>query len=139
MPQSLYIFICLLLNGEQDENEENKNTKRIALSISQDIVYAVSKSKKLTSKHIGIGMALHQATQSRTLVELVHHAEHCVSYDQVRCLDTTLAQESLDWQSENNDVTVPSNLTPGKFFQFAADNIDLIEETLDGMGTFHAT
>ena len=139
VPQSLYTFICLLLNGEQDENEENKNTKRVALRTSQDIVYAVSKRKKLTPKHIGIGMALHQATRSRTLVELVHHAGHCVSYDQVRRLDTTLAQESLDQRSENNDVTVPSNLTPGKFFQFAADNIDLIEETLDGMGTFHVT
>lgn len=53
VPQSLYTFLCLLLNGEQDENEENKNTKRIALSISQDIVYAVSKRKKLTPKQHG--------------------------------------------------------------------------------------
>lgn len=139
VPQSLYTFICLLLSGEQDENEENKTTKRSALSISQDIVYAVSKGKKLTPKHIGIGMALHQATRSKALVELVHHAGHCISYDQVRRLNTTLAQESLDRRSANDNVPVPSNLTAGKFFQFAADNIDLIEETLDGMGTFHAT
>jgi len=139
VPQSLYTLICLLVNGELDENEENKNTKRIALSISQDIVYAVSKRKKLTPKHIGIGMALHQSTRSKALVQLVHQAGHCISYDQVRRLDTTLAQQSLNRQSENDNVPVPSNLTAGKFFQFAADNIDLIEETLDGMGTFHAT
>ena len=99
-------------------------------------MYAVSKHKKLTLKHIGIGMALYQA---KTLVELVHHAGHCISYEQVRRLDTTLAQENLQWQSENENVPIPSNLKANKFFQFAADNIDIIEATLDGMGTFHAT
>ena len=34
---------------------------------------------------------------------------------------------------------VPPNLLEGKFLQFAADNIDIIEETLDAKGTFHAT
>ena len=52
----MHTLVCLLLNGELDETEENENTKRVA----QDIVYVVSKRKKLTAKHIGIGMALHQ-------------------------------------------------------------------------------
>ena len=34
---------------------------------------------------------------------------------------------------------IPSNIEHVKFCQYAADNIDLIEETFDGMGTFHAT
>ena len=123
----------------QHNNNNNTTAKRIALSIAQDIGYAASKQKKLTLKHIGIGMALHQATRSKTLVELVHYAEHCISYEQVRRLDTTLAQENLQRQFETKNVPIPSNLKANKFFQFAADNIDIIGETLDGMGTFHAT
>ncbi len=34
---------------------------------------------------------------------------------------------------------MPDNLVKLKFVQFAADNIDIIEETIDGKGTFHAT
>lgn len=57
----------------------------------------------------------------------------------VRRVDTTLANKSLDELKSNNNIPIPSNIGHGRFFQFAADNIDLIEETLDGKGTFHAT
>ena len=41
---------------------------------------------------------------------------------------------------ENNEyVPIPTNLNRNSFFQFAADNIDILEETLDGKDTFHAT
>ena len=36
-------------------------------------------------------------------------------------------------------VVIPSNISPGVFVQFAADNNDLNEETLDGKQTTHAT
>ena len=35
--------------------------------------------------------------------------------------------------------TVPPNLVPGKFVHFAVDNIDILDESLDGKDTFHAT
>ena len=73
------------------------------------------------------------------LVNLVRNAGHCASYDQVRCIDTALARHILDRYVANGYTVVPSTLMEKKFFQFAADNIDIIEETLDGKGTFHAT
>ena len=36
-------------------------------------------------------------------------------------------------------MPIPANIRPNHYFQFSADNIDIIEETLDGQGTFHAT
>ena len=36
-------------------------------------------------------------------------------------------------------VVIPSNITDGPFVQFAADNNDFNEETLDGKQTTHAT
>lgn len=34
---------------------------------------------------------------------------------------------------------IPPNLVQGKFVHFSADNVDILDETLDGKNTFHAT
>ncbi|MES9882794.1 MAG: hypothetical protein ABW185_18150, partial [Sedimenticola sp.] len=94
---------------------------------------------KLTPKHVGLGMAIHQATRSKALVNLVHAAGHCISYTQVRQIDTSIAKLEIETMAANDDVPMPVNIEPGQFVQFAADNIDIIEETLDGKETFHAT
>ncbi len=148
IPETLFVFVhSLLSDGAEegiddvtDECDQGDSTTSVkVLSICQDIVYAVSKGKTLTPKHVGLGMAVHQATRSKALVKLLHNAGHCIPYDQVRRVDTTLAERELENYSTNGNVPVPSNLTPRQFVHFAADNIDIIEETLDGKGTFHAT
>jgi len=58
----LYIFklaeaIYAILNSLQ-------YTITLVRSIAQDIVYAVSNRRKLTTKHVGLGLALHHATRS---------------------------------------------------------------------------
>ena len=53
---------------------------------------------------------------------------HCSSYDDVEIVNTAWAREM--------EV---SNITHGPFVQFAADNDDFNEETLDGKQTTHAT
>ncbi len=54
-------------------------------------------------------------------------------------VDTTLAERELENCSTNSNIPVSSNLTSREFVYVAADNIDIIEETLDGKGTIHAT
>ncbi|KAG1653559.1 Prolow-density lipoprotein receptor-related protein 1 [Nymphon striatum] len=49
--------------------------------IAQDIASAVSNCRKLTSKHIGLGLALHQATRSESLVEMFPEANHTIGID----------------------------------------------------------
>ena len=148
IPETLFVFVHSLLSDSTQEgvdsvtdecDQGDSSISMQVLSICQDIVYAVSKGKTLTPKHVGLGMAVHQATQCKSLVKLLHNAGHCITYDQVRRVDTTLAERELENYSANGNVPVPSNLTPRQFVHFAADNIDIIEETLDGKGTFHAT
>ena len=62
-----------------------------------------------------------------------------LNYSQVQRVDTTLTKRILDKLIENGNFPVLPNLLEGKFLQLAADKIDIIEETLDGKGTFHAT
>ena len=66
VPESLFMLLSILLTGDVDESEENSKVQRTAMSISQDTVYAVSKRKKLTPKHIGLGMVIRQATRSKS-------------------------------------------------------------------------
>ena len=49
-----------------------------------------------------------------------------------------LARE-IGARSEQHGGTVPSTFSPGVFVQFAGDNNDLNEETLNGKNTAHAT
>ena len=63
---------------------------------------------------------------------------HCCSYNDVELITTSLARE-ISAQSEQHGVIVPSNLSPGVFVQFATDNNDLNEDTLDGKHTTYAT
>lgn len=82
IPETLYMFIILILTGE-DEEQDDDSSNCVTLSICRDTVYAVSKRKRLMPKHVGVGMSIHQATRSKLLVKLLHNAGHCISYDQV--------------------------------------------------------
>ena len=134
VPQSLFLLLSMILG----ENEECDNHDRI-LNIAQDIVYAQSKGRKLTPKHIGLGVTLHHLTRSKQVIQLIHEAGHCISYEGVQRVDTSIAKSELSRYMANGNMLVPSNLVENQFVQFAADNIDIIEDVLDGKGTFHAT
>ena len=70
---------------------------------------------------------------------LFHNAGYSIKYSQVQRVDTTLTKIILDKLIENGNFPVPPNLLEVKCLQFAADNIDIIQETFDSKGTFHAT
>lgn len=124
------------------------------LSIAQDIVYVNSKGKKLTPKHVGLALAMHQKTRSRKLVSLFNKAGHCLTYKQVLQVDRGLAKMTLDSLDHSTGAVIPPNIVScdeaTKLFESAevpfvpvlhvtADNIDLLTETIDGKNTFHAT
>ena len=62
-----------------------------------------------------------------------------VGYHTIERISTTIAEKELERFKANNNTSIPQTLVPGRFIQFAADNLDLLEETLDGKGTFHVT
>ena len=93
----------------------------------------------MTPKHIGLGMTVHQATRSKQLVDLLHEACHSVSYDMVRRIDTSVSEHVLQKFLDNDHVFIPRGIQEGRFAHFSADNVDILEETLDGKNSFHAT
>jgi hypothetical protein len=102
-------------------------------------VFGVSCGKKWTPKHVGLGSTLHQVTRSKDLVRLFIQAGHILNYDQILQVDTGLAESILDSLDPNTGSVIPPNLVQGKFVHFSADNIDILDETMDGKNMFHAT
>ena len=61
-------------------------------SFCSDIMYAVSKGKFLTYKHVAMALALHSATGQKLPITLLHRVGHCVSYDQINLIETVQAE-----------------------------------------------
>ena len=145
IPESLYMFLYLLYGGqrliESDnlEVESEEKTRHMVMNVAQDLIYGVSKGKKWTPKHIGLTSTLHQATRSKDLVNLFHQAGHCLSYKQLLKIDTAQAKNTLESMDPTSGAVVPENFVPNTFIHFTADNIDILDESLDGKNTFHAT
>ena len=139
----MFILISLLSSGpQQDDQEAGADMKHRILSICQDILFIASRGRKLTPTHVGLGLTIHQATRSKELVQLLYNAGHTVSNESVLRMDNTLANDILQRYKENGNVFVPRNFADNSdttYTRYAVDNIDINEETLSGMGTFHAT
>ena len=96
----------------------------------------------MTPKHIGLGLTLHQAARSEKLVGLFHAAGHTIGIDTIRRVDTSIATDILNRYEENDNVYIPYEIapyTPGRVVLASCDNIDVLEETIDGKNTFHCT
>ena len=137
----MYLLLRMIFCPEDDgtSREVSKIQKTHIMSIAQDIIFTSSNGKKLTPKHIGLALSVHQATRSKSLIQLLNSSGHCIGYDKLQRVTTSIAQHQVDLFEQNGNLFIPENINPSRFLQFAADNIDIIEETLDGKGTFHGT
>ena len=147
VPESIYMFLKVLYGGQEileprpdsEDFEPEDITHDRIVSVGQDLVFGVSNGKKWTPKHVGLGSTLHQSTRSKALVQLFHRAGHTISYDGVMRVDTALAEATLESLNRENGAIVPRNLVPQRFIHFSTDNIDILDSSLDGKDTFHAT
>ena len=144
IPESLRMFLNLLYGGQEVlgdmEYKDNDDLIKLkVISMAHDIIYNLSKRKIWTSKHIELTSTLRQATRSKDLVNLFHRAGHCLSYKQTLQLDTALANKYLVSIDDTTSAVMPYNFIPDNFFHFFSYNIDILDESLDGKNTFHAT
>lgn len=54
-------------------------------------------------------------------------------------MDTSLAESTLKSLDLTTGAIIPPNFEAKKFIHYTCDNIDILDETLDGKNTFHAT
>ena len=146
LPDSLYSLLSWIVSDNDVDPKKgiaipvcnNPDDHRRVLMLGQDMVHTAMHSRVKTPKHIGLAVTVHHLTGSKHIVTLLNKMGHCSSYDDVEVIITGLARE-IKAKADEVGVIIPSNISRGVFVQFAADNNDLNEETLDGKQTTHAT
>ena len=144
IPEILFRFAACLLGGNlahdivKDSNNMDNDMERRVLSLCQDIMYIVKKSRVKTPKHIGLALSVKHLTGSKQVVNMLHSQGHCISYDDLCRVESAIASNTQQQAEESGGVYIPSNIIPGgSFVQAAMDNIDTNEETRSGEGTMH--
>ncbi len=138
IPDDMYTFMFWLLTSDatvtldsvnrDDIKVSNIQLHRQILSVCQDIIYIGSRGKCRTPKHVGLGIALHQLTQSRDAVTVVNKHGHGISYNEVDKIDLSWAVN----QMTPDGYAAPTNMVPGIPIRAAGDNFNRATETLDG-------
>jgi len=54
-------------------------------------------------------------------------------------VDTSLDEFTLMTFDRETGAVIPPNIVKNNFIHYTCDNIDILDETLDGKNTFHAT
>ena len=99
-------------------------------------MYAVTRGRWMTSKHILLGMSLWHITGRADVVKLLNRFGHCVSYSRLLEILTGI---QMGIQDHNSPIPPGIVTTGNEVIHFCWDNFDLNEETLSGAGTTHST
>ena len=89
----------------------------------------VGHDQSLTPLQIGLGVQIHHLFGSRNLIDQLFAFGYCASYNYVLSFVKNVA---VAWKPES------FGFGSGCFVQFAADNADNNNCTIDGKDTFHA-
>ena len=76
-----------LLCDDYNHHKISERVKNSVDSFSVDIMYAASKGKFLTFKHVARALGLHSASGQKLPITLLHRAGHCISYDQINMIE----------------------------------------------------
>lgn len=159
VPPELYSFLRWLLIGPASQlNNKNRDDKihREVVTVSDVILQAYKSDKQVAYKpqntqvvttfrssrewplQLGVGLAVHQSTRSRDLIDLLHSYGLSVDYQRILRIETQLAH-AVTSQMTSEGIYIPQSLQKGRFIFFAIDNSDFNEDTPDGKNTTHAT
>lgn len=156
VPHELYSFFRWLTSGPEVELASESRSKAInrnALALSQSTMYSClsERQRKLSkeetnTRHIkewplqlAVGIAVHQSTRSKKLIDLLHSFSLSVDYKRIIRLENMIGNEVIKQMELNNGFYVPQNFVKGKHIFFAIDNCDFSEDTPDGKRTLHGT
>lgn len=95
VPENLQRFLNFVLAGQGEANEKCQKTKRLVLSIGQDICRAATAGQWKLPKHILLCTTIRHLYRSRQLTTILHHLGHCENYDFGIELETALVRVRL--------------------------------------------
>jgi uncharacterized protein (DUF2344 family) len=77
VPQTLLNFYSIIISTKYPA-KMSKNVERLAKTLSEDLIYAVTNGNIKTSKHINLGLAM--KSNSRKIINIINKYGHYCSY-----------------------------------------------------------
>ena len=153
VPESVLGLVRMILRGTsiQHQQQASDASTKIALSLSQLIVYNTNKTVKEPSlsqtRHVKIrepplviytGLMIHAKTRQRGIIDKLSSHGMCISYERIQEISTSLAN-SVCAQFDRDGCVCPSTLKGDVFTAGAVDNIDHNPTARNAMDSFHGT
>lgn len=92
VPPRLIEFIVDVLHRKDSHHLPGIETKRLAESYSQDILFGYSGGAFMTEKHVELGTGLHSLTGLKIPVAILARFGHCIKYDTIRAIEAGQAE-----------------------------------------------
>ena len=125
-----------ILYTSSTSKESSDQTKVFLNSVSDDVIYAVTKGQVNPSKHCLIGLGMKSITGSRKVIDPLNRVGHSLSYNMVEELETNVASSICDKQHMMPDgIVLQAWLASGH----ALKNYDENTETLLDANTLQDT
>ena len=135
IPTELRDFFNVLYTGSANQPETERN-QRLVQSVSDDVVFAVTRGRTKPGKHLCIGLGIKSLTGRRQIIDILNRFGHSINDHTVEAIETQVAtdisdrhQALPDGMSQDDDLSTC----------LAWNNYDENTETLSGAGTLHDT
>lgn len=151
VPPSLYNLTAFLLSDianfdnlnsdgrvilQDDKGSFSKlDTHERVLNLVQNILF--SSVGLRTPQHVSLAIYVYHKTKSKDLITVLNRLGLCISYTDLQRILTTVACDVVQ-ETKDGKEYIPPNIIPGQFVQYAIDNLDFQECTLDG-SSMHVT
>ena len=153
IPSSLYNLLAFILNENLHVSDIDNETSRVKLqeslknktgshltlnerilNLAQNIAFA--KTAISTPHHVGLAVYVYHKTRSKDLITVLNKLGLCISYTDLQRILSSVALEV--GEKSTDGVFIPSNILLQKFTQYAIDNLNFSECTIDG-SSMHVT
>ena len=122
-------------------NTSNTNTDEWLLkfdTLFQFMHYWLSSGKSKTPFHCSLTQTVHNLSRSRQLIDIMNRLNLAISYDSMKRINTSMAQEMVE-KTHPNRCPVSSVISDCHVVQGAMDNFDHTENTISGKDSSHDT
>lgn len=95
-PSLVEKFLQCLAAGSDIRSWKSRAKKRCIHSTADDLMFAMSHGRKISNKHLKLGLAMKSLTESSQVIQMLSHYGHCTNYHMVEELETELTCNAID-------------------------------------------
>ena len=128
-PNDLLHFIKMLLLGDNHQHVVSGQKWNIIRSIADDLMYSISSRKYFTLKHCSLALGLHGMTGQKEPILLLSKLGHCITYDEVREIETAQSEIALDLQRNSSILPLQPRTNAVKVSNKFLINIFKLQQT----------